>query len=150
MDISICKVELAISIIVPVYNVEKYLNRCLDSILNQTFTDFELILIDDGSTDSSGAICDEFSLLDQRVVVRHKENGGICSARNLGLDISQGDYIGFCDSDDLINKYMAGSIIRYELAKNNLKILVDVLNKSPSAIENKVLINIPKNDIIYL
>ena len=103
-----------ISIIVPVYNSEKYLSDCINSILNQTFTDFELILIDDGSTDSSGAICDEFSLLDQRVVVRHKENGGICSARNLGLDISQGDYIGFCDSDDLINKYM------YEILFNTI------------------------------
>ena len=72
MDISISKVELAISIIVPVYNVEKYLNRCLDSILNQTFTDFELILVDDGSTDNSGIICDEYKTKDNRIKVIHK------------------------------------------------------------------------------
>lgn len=95
-----------ISIIVPVYNSEKYLRQCIKSILNQSFTEFELILIDDGSTDNSGYICDEFEKLDSRIVVKHKENGGICSARNLGLDIARGDYIGFCDSDDLINKYM--------------------------------------------
>lgn len=95
-----------ISIIMPVYNSEKYLRQCIDSILNQTFTDFELILIDDGSSDSSGRICDDFSKEDKRVVVRHKENGGICEARNMGLDIARGDYIGFSDCDDLMNKYM--------------------------------------------
>lgn len=95
-----------ISIIMPVYNSEKYLRECIDSILNQTFTDFELILIDDGSTDCSGKICDEFYKVDKRVVVRHKENEGICSARNIGLDIARGDYIGFSDCDDLMNKYM--------------------------------------------
>lgn len=91
-----------ISIIVPVYNVEKYLRKCIDSILNQTFKDFELILIDDGSTDESGKICDEYNLKDNRIKVIHKENGGLSSARNAGLDIAQGEYIGFVDSDDWI------------------------------------------------
>ena len=106
MDISICKVELPISIIVPVYNVEKYLPTCVDSILCQTFTNFELILVDDGSTDRSGIICDEYEKKDTRVKVIHKENGGLSSARNAGLYIAKGKYIGFVDSDDFIDKEM--------------------------------------------
>ena len=95
-----------ISIIVPVYNVEKYLKRCIDSILNQSFTDFELILVDDGSTDNSGKIIDEYAIKDERIKVIHKENGGQGSARNRGLDIANGNYIGFVDSDDWIHKDM--------------------------------------------
>lgn len=79
-----------ISVIVPVYNAEKYLNRCIDSILAQTFTDFELLLINDGSKDKSGEICDEYSKKDIRVKVFHKENGGASSARNVGLDNARG------------------------------------------------------------
>lgn len=101
-----------ISIIVPVYKVEKYLYKCIDSILAQTLTDFELILIDDGSPDNCGRICDEYSKRDSRVIVIHKENGGLASARNAGLDIAQGDYIGFVDSDDWIESDM------YELLYN--------------------------------
>ena len=91
-----------ISVIVPVYKAEKYLHRCVDSILAQTFTDFELILVNDGSPDNSGAICDEYAQKDNRVRVFHKENGGVSSARNLGLDNAQGEYITFCDADDYV------------------------------------------------
>lgn len=91
-----------ISVIVPVYNTEKYLRRCIDSILAQTFTDFELILVDDGSTDNSGKICDEYAQADKRVRVFHNENGGVSSARNFGLDVAQGKYIMFSDSDDYV------------------------------------------------
>lgn len=91
-----------ISVIVPVYNVEQYLPRCIDSILAQTFTDFELLLIDDGSTDNSGKICDEYAEKDKRIRVWHKENGGVSSARNVGLDNSCGDWICFVDSDDAV------------------------------------------------
>ena len=91
-----------LSIIVPVYNVEKYLARCIDSILAQTFTDFELILVDDGSPDNCGKICDEYAGKDPRIIVIHKENGGVSSARNHGLDIARGEYITFVDSDDQI------------------------------------------------
>lgn len=94
-----------ISVIVPVYNTEKYLHRCIDSILAQTFTDFELLLIDDGSKDSSGAICGEYASKDSRVRVFHKENGGVSSARNLGLDNAKGEWITFCDSDDYVENY---------------------------------------------
>ena len=92
----------AISVIVPVYNTEKYLRRCIDSILSQTFTDFELLLINDGSTDSSGEICDQYAAKDERVRVFHKENGGVSSARNVGLDEARGEWIAFVDSDDWV------------------------------------------------
>ena len=91
-----------ISVIVPVYNAEKYLDRCIQSILTQTYTDFELLLINDGSTDSSGAICDRYAEQDSRVRVFHKENGGVSSARNMGLDNAKGEWIAFVDSDDWV------------------------------------------------
>lgn len=91
-----------VSVIVPVYNAEKYLNRCIDSILSQTMTDFELLLIDDGSKDNSGRICDEYSEKDARVRAFHKPNGGVSSARNLGLDNAIGKWITFCDADDVV------------------------------------------------
>ena len=95
-----------LSIIVPVYKVEKYLPRCIDSILAQTFGDFELILIDDGSPDGCGRICDEYARKDKRIVVIHQKNMGVSAARNAGLDIARGRYIGFVDSDDWIEPRM--------------------------------------------
>lgn len=92
-----------ISIIVPVYNAEKYLTQCIDSILAQDFTDFELLLIDDGSKDKSGLICDEYAQKDKRIRVFHKENSGVSSTRNLGIDKAQGVYITFIDSDDYVD-----------------------------------------------
>jgi glycosyltransferase involved in cell wall biosynthesis len=91
---------IKISIIAPVYNAEKYLSQCIDSVLSQTVTDFELLLIDDGSSDRSGNICDEYARKDFRVQVFHKRNGGVSSARNLGIDKAQGEWITFVDSDD--------------------------------------------------
>lgn len=97
-----------VSVIVPVYKVEKYLRRCVDSILAQTFPDLELLLIDDGSPDNSGKICDEYAALDPRVRVFHKSNGGVSSARNLGLDKARGEWIVFVDSDDWVTEeYLA-------------------------------------------
>lgn len=93
-----------ISIIVPVYNVEKYLRHCLDSIRAQTFTDFECICIDDGSSDGSGKILDEYAEKDSRFVVIHKDNGGVSSARNAGLDVARGEWLAFVDSDDWVEK----------------------------------------------
>ena len=93
-----------ISIIVPVYNTEKYLNRCVDSILGQSYDNIELILVDDGSTDSSFDICKSYQNKDSRVTAIHKENGGQGSARNIGLNVAKGDYIGFVDSDDFIDR----------------------------------------------
>ncbi len=96
------KTERQISVIVPVYNVENYIRECLDSIMAQTVSSFELILIDDGSTDDSGRICDEYAQQDERIRVIHKENGGLSSARNSGLDMATGDYVCFIDSDDIV------------------------------------------------
>lgn len=89
-----------LSIIIPVYNTEKYLRRCIESILGQTFTDWEMILVDDGSTDSSAGICDEYAQNDPRISVVHKTNAGVSSARNKGLDRVTGEWVYFCDSDD--------------------------------------------------
>lgn len=93
-----------ISIIVPIYKVEQYLPKCIESILNQTYTNFELILIDDGSPDNSGKICDVYAKKDNRIIVLHKVNGGVSSARNLGLEKATGAWISFIDSDDWIEK----------------------------------------------
>ncbi len=91
-----------LSIITPVYNVEAYLDRCVRSILSQSYHDLELILIDDGSTDKSSELCDKWANLDSRVIVVHKKNGGVSSARNCGLDIVKGDYLTFVDPDDYL------------------------------------------------
>lgn len=91
-----------ISIIVPIYNVEPYLRRCVESLLKQSYADFEMILVDDGSPDNCGAICDEYAAMDHRVQVIHKPNGGLSDARNAGLAIARGEYIAFVDSDDWV------------------------------------------------
>lgn len=94
---------MLISVIVPVYNVEKYLRRCVESIMSQTYKEIEILLIDDGSTDDSGRSCDDLAIKDRRIHVFHKENGGVSSARNLGIERACGDYICFVDSDDWID-----------------------------------------------
>lgn len=113
-----------ISIIVPVYNTEKYLNRCINSILNQSFKELELILVNDGSTDNSRKILDKYFKKDSRIKVINKENGGQGSARNMGLDIAQGEYIGFVDSDDWIHKDMYKCM--YDIAIKNEVSIVQV------------------------
>jgi len=95
-----------ISVIIPVYNVERYIKRCLDSVLNQAYENLEVLLIDDGSTDKSGKICDAYALNDARIKVFHKENGGVSSALNIGLDNFTGNFVGFVDSDDWIEPNM--------------------------------------------
>ena len=129
-----------ISIIVPVYNTEKYLRRCIDSVLAQTYQDFELLLIDDGSKDSSGAICDEYAAKDARVKVFHKENGGVSSARNVGLDNARGEWITFVDSDDYIEENFLKSFegnLDADLVVGNMVICED--GKLPSDIKVGIL-----------
>lgn len=106
-----------LSVIVPVYKVERYLPCCIDSILKQSFTDFELILVDDGSPDASSEICDRYKGIDNRVRVIHKANGGVSSARNLGLEQSQGEWIVFVDSDDYVGEDYLNNLI--EVASTN-------------------------------
>lgn len=106
-----------ISVIVPIYNVEKYLHQCLKSIINQTYKNLEIILVDDGSPDNCPKICDEYSRKDKRIKVIHKENGGLSSARNAGLDVVTGEYISFIDSDDMIDEKFIETL--YNLCKEN-------------------------------
>ena len=93
---------MTFSVIVPIYNVEKYLKRCIESVLSQTFKDFELILVDDGSLDGCGAICDEYGKRDEKIKVIHKQNGGLVSARQAGIQVATGDYVFHLDGDDAI------------------------------------------------
>lgn len=129
-----------ISIIVPVYNVEEYIFECIDSILNQTFTDFELILVNDGSNDNSGNICEKYKAIDNRIKVIHKQNGGLSDARNEGLKIANGDYIGFVDSDDIISSNMYE--ILYNLAeKYNADISSCAMKSFSNNLDNNSSIN---------
>lgn len=140
-----------ISVIVPVYNTVKYLHRCIDSILAQTFTDFELLLIDDGSKDGSGKICDEYAAKDSRVRVFHKENGGVSSARNVGLDNAQGEWIAFVDSDDWVkDKYLEAFISKCD---NNTQIIIqsiEIVGKHSKEINIPLLPSIAFLDTIAL
>ena len=102
-----------ISVIIPVYNVEKYLKRCLDSVINQTYKNLEIILVDDGSTDTSGKICDEYAKIDSRIKVIHKFNGGLSSARNVGIEHASGSFISFIDSDDWVGDNFIASFCKY-------------------------------------
>ena len=114
--------KTAISIITPVYKAEKYLHRSVDCILAQTFTEFELILVDDGSPDGSGAICDEYALKDDRICVIHQENGGLSDARNSGINKANGHYIMFVDSDDYVDLDACERLLPY--TTDNVDIIV--------------------------
>lgn len=136
-----------ISVIVPVYNVEPYIDRCIESIVNQSYTNLEIILVDDGSTDSSSTLCDKWKEKDNRILVIHKKNGGLSDARNAGLKMAKGEYIGFVDSDDWI------AVDMYKKLMNSIKdtgsdiaacsVLMVYENKSPDKylthLENTVL-----------
>lgn len=108
--------NIVISVIIPVYNVEKYLDDCINSITGQTHTNLEIILVDDGSTDASGSLCDRWAAADKRVTVYHKANGGLSDARNYGIDRAHGTYLGFVDSDDRIDKTMYASLLEAALS----------------------------------
>lgn len=115
--------EELISVIVPIYQVEGYLRRCIDSICGQTYPRLEIILVDDGSPDGCGAICDEYAARDSRVKVIHKNNGGLSDARNAGLDAARGQYIGFVDGDDYIKPEMYGTMLdRLKSARADLAV----------------------------
>lgn len=116
-----------ISVIVPVYNAEKFLNRCIDSIICQTFENLEIILVDDGSSDRSGQICDEYAGKDNRIKVIHKVNGGVSSARNCGLDCATGDYVAFVDSDDYISPFMYSKLFEAISDRDNSVALCDMM-----------------------
>ena len=137
-----------ISIIVPIYNTEKYLAKCIDSILVQTFVEFELILINDGSTDDCENICDEYAQKDNRIKVIHKENGGVSSARNKGLEIASGKYITFCDSDDWIEKNMLQKV--YKIIENDQSDMVIYGFVYDKYEKDKLVQSIPKSVSHYM
>lgn len=123
-----------ISVIMPIYNSENCLSTAIESVLNQTYKNFELILIDDGSTDSSGKICDDFAANDNRIIVIHQNNGGICNARNAGLRIAKGEYISFCDNDDYM---MPECLEKALLATNNSTIDVVRFYRAHFLVQNE-------------
>jgi glycosyltransferase involved in cell wall biosynthesis len=148
--------EPLISIIVPIFKVEPYLKRCVDSIRNQTYRNLEIILVDDGSPDNCGAICDDYSGIDSRIQVIHKPNGGLSDARNAGLDIAKGDYIGFVDSDDFIHPMMFKDL--YELLEKNdadiaqcsfIRVSGDEMIKPSESHNLKVISNMEALEYIY-
>ncbi len=112
-----------LSIIVPIYNVEKYLPKCLDSIINQTYENIEIILVDDGSEDNCGNVCEEYAKKDKRIIVIHKENGGLSDARNAGIKIATGEIITYLDSDDYVDKDMYENMIK-QLKEENGDIVI--------------------------
>ena len=112
-----------ISVIVPIYKVEEYLHRCIDSIINQTYTNLEIILVDDGSPDDCPMICDEYAKKDSRIRVVHKKNGGLSDARNAGIDIATGEYLMFIDSDDFVDVEMMESMMK-NMIDNNVDMVV--------------------------
>lgn len=130
-----------ISIIVPVYNVEKYIESCIETLLYQTYKDLEIILVDDGSTDESGKICDRYAKQDDRILVIHKKNGGLSDARNRGLDIAKGEFIGFVDGDDQVHPQMF-EILLYNSLNYDADISACVMKKVSGIFGKKVGIDI--------
>ncbi|MBA6153570.1 glycosyltransferase family 2 protein [Gelidibacter maritimus] len=128
--------EPLISIIIPIYNVEKYLNECIDSVINQTYKNLEIILINDGSPDKCGPICDQYKLKDDRIIVIHQKNKGLSGARNSGLEVASGDYIGFVDSDDWIGEKMYEVMLNL-LLKYDLDIIECEANQTNHEIDYK-------------
>lgn len=142
-----------ISVIIPCFNVEKYIDRCMESVLNQTYRDLEIILVDDGSTDTTGEACNRYSHIDKRVRVVHKKNGGLSSARNAGLEVASGEYIGFVDSDDWIEydfySYLFDLIVKYraDIAQCSY-FLTDGSTKKPAVAEEIKKVN--QNDLMNI
>lgn len=143
------KTKPLISIIVPVYNAEKYLRKCIDSIVNQTYTNLEIILVDDGSPDNSGAICDEYAKNDSRIKVIHKPNGGLSSARNAGLDLSSGEYLTFIDSDDYIELDTVEQVVKTLLDREVEVVLIREKQVNENGETTKIVGETPTDTIFY-
>ena len=135
---------MKLSVVMPVYNVEKYINECIDSVLNQTMKDFELIVVDDGSTDSSGLILDEYQAKDNRVTVIHKKNEGVSAARNDALEKCQGEYIYIMDSDDYL-ELNAFQIMYDEIIRTGADVVVTDHYKFATPSERREFHYFPKN-----
>ena len=130
-----------ISVIVPVYNMQNFLSQCIESIINQTYENLEIILVDDGSTDGSSKICDEYAQKDKRVTVIHKENGGLSDARNFGLAVATGDYISFVDSDDYIHPQMYEILLYFAKKENSDMVTCAYERDDESIFQTKIVIS---------
>lgn len=139
-----------ISVIVPVYKAEKYISQCIDSILQQSFTDFELLLIDDGSPDNSGKICDNYAIKDSRIRVFHQENKGVSIARNLGLENANGEWITFVDSDDYILPGSLKTLYGYSLKENTEIIIANSYTDINNKLIKKTFFNYSINESLKL
>ena len=139
--------DIKISIIMPVYKVEEYVGKAIESILAQTFTDFEFLIVDDGTPDRSGEICDAYAKKDHRIRVIHKENGGAPSARNTAIDIAQGKYVYFLDSDDWAEPQMLADM--YELAEKHQAQLVVCRKGMPVELQSFVRKNLCGRQGVY-
>lgn len=140
-----------LSIIIPIYNTEKYLMPCLDSILNQTYKDYELILIDDGSSDSSGEICDSYACKDSRIKVIHKKGSGVSAARNTGMNAATGKYLMFCDGDDCVNNHWCEIMINEAEKYPESIIVCDIIrtdNTKKVALEMSKSENVVKGEYV--
>ncbi len=136
------------SIIVPVFNVEKQLTRCLDCLINQDYPDIEIVLVDDGSTDSSGEICDRYMQSDPRIVVVHKENGGLSSARNTGLERITGDYIIYVDSDDYVELNFCRNICNYLERTQAEIVVINIRKEKGTVIKDRTISSIKEGEIV--
>lgn len=128
--------DILISVIVPIYNVEQFLSKCIQSIINQSYSRLEIILVDDGSTDDSPQICDEFKEKDKRIKVIHKKNGGLSDARNVGIEVASGEYIGFVDSDDYIDELMYEKLLNACIRNNSY---ISICGRNIVNIDNDIL-----------
>lgn len=139
-----------ISVIIPVYNVEQYLEECIDSVLAQTYKNIEVILVDDGSTDNSGKLCDDLINKDNRIIVYHKTNGGTATARNLGLDKSKGSLIAFIDSDDIIHPdYLSGLFKTLKKYNSNFSFCFFATFYNEKLPEFKNIVDIPMREVAF-
>ncbi len=143
--------EPLISVIIPVFNVEPYLSRCLDSIINQTYRNYEVVMVDDGSTDESGRICDKYAIENSFMKVMHKENEGLSEARNNGIEVANGDYITFIDGDDYVEESYIETLVREAISNNSDIVICSHKTISARKVvnpENNSISNYPKEVII--
>ncbi|WP_049960279.1 glycosyltransferase [Pseudobutyrivibrio sp. LB2011] len=136
-----------ISVIVPVYNVEKYISDCIDSLINQSYKNLEIIIVDDGSTDSSGQICEKMALLDERINVYHKKNGGLSDARNYGMQKATGEFLAFIDSDDIVDRSFFFDLMTLQV-ENNADIVSSALIEFSTKEEIPIFENAKGNVVV--
>ena len=142
--------DMRVSVIIPVYNLEKYIGRCLDSLISQDFSDYEVIVVNDGSTDNTALICDEYAKKYNFIKAVHKKNGGVSSARNLGIDLAEGEYIMFVDGDDYVTSNYISTMYQCQIENPDKMIVCNMFKKNENEIEYASLLkNVAKEATSY-